>query len=84
MWPAYITDSFLNSAKSQNYLAADGQSASLSWHQVTIWDRDKFFFLLHGISLQKFPFCFLLWGALSDEKSGVSATAVVSCSSSYT
>jgi hypothetical protein len=48
--------------KSQSYVTTDGQSASLLWCQAPIWDlRPDFFFYL-------IVACFLMWGALSDER----------------
>jgi hypothetical protein len=49
-------------------LTADGQSASLSLHQDTIWDpRPIFFFHFHGKYFQTFADS-LLWGTPSDER----------------
>jgi hypothetical protein len=66
------TASYLNSNSSQsqgqNYVTADGQSASLSWFQAHVWDlRPDFYFCLTAADL-------LMWGALSDERTGLSFT----------
>jgi hypothetical protein len=53
---------------SESYVKTDGQSVSLSWCQVPIWDLRPDFFpppLVAGL---------LMWGALSDERTGLSFT----------
>jgi hypothetical protein len=58
------TDS--ESCQSQSCVTTDGQSASLSWRQAPIWDlRPIFFLTAAGL---------LMWGALSDERTGLSFT----------
>jgi hypothetical protein len=54
--------------QNQNYVTTDGQPASLSWCQAPIWGR-------------RLDFCYcqtvaglLMWGALSDERTGLSFT----------
>jgi hypothetical protein len=52
--------------KSQSYVTTDGQSASLSWNKAPIWglrlDLD-YCLTLAGL---------LIWGALSEERTGLS------------
>jgi hypothetical protein len=52
----------------QSHVTTAGQSISLSWCETTIWD-------------QRLDFCYyqtvpglLMWGALSDERTGLSLT----------
>jgi hypothetical protein len=54
--------------QSQSYIMTDGQSASLSWCQAPIWGlRPDFYYCRTVAGL-------LMWGALSDEKTGLSFT----------
>jgi hypothetical protein len=54
--------------QSQSYVTTEGHLASLSWCQAPIWDlRPDFFFCLTVAGL-------LMWGALSDERRGLSFT----------
>jgi hypothetical protein len=55
----------------QSYLTTDGQSASLSWYQPTIWDPRPIFLSFPRKLSKDF---FLVWDALSDEKVSLSAT----------
>jgi hypothetical protein len=53
---------------SLSYITTDGQSASLSWNKAPVWGlRPDFYYC------QTFA-CFLMWGALSDERTGLSFT----------
>jgi hypothetical protein len=53
-------------AKSESYVTTDGQSASLSWNKAPIWGlRPDFYYRLTVAGL-------LMWGALSDERTGLS------------
>jgi hypothetical protein len=57
------------SLEKSSYLTIDGQSASLSWYQATIWDTRPIFLPLHLNHLK--ILVFLVGGALSDERMGV-------------
>jgi hypothetical protein len=55
-------------SESESYITADGQSASLSWNKAPIWSlRPDFCYC------QTVPWL-LMWGALSDERTGLSFT----------
>jgi hypothetical protein len=58
-------------SQSQRYVTTDGQSASLSWNKApTIWGlRPDFYYCLTVTG-------FLMWGALSDERTGLSFARV--------
>jgi hypothetical protein len=49
--------------QSQSYITTDSQSASPSWCQAPIWELRPIFPILFD--------CLLMWGALSDDKSGL-------------
>jgi hypothetical protein len=52
----------------ESYVATDGQSASLSWNKAPIWGlRPDFYYCQTAAGL-------LLWGALSDDRKGLSFT----------
>jgi hypothetical protein len=52
-----------HTSQSQSYVTTDGQSASVSWCQATIWGlRSDFFLSFAGL---------LMWAALSDERTGL-------------
>jgi hypothetical protein len=53
---------------SQSYITTDGQSASLSWYQAPIWGLWPDFYYFHTITGLS------IWGALSDERTGLSFT----------
>jgi hypothetical protein len=55
---------------SQSYLTTDGQLASLPWYQATIWEQWSIFCHFHGKYFQTFADLFL-WGALSEERTGL-------------
>jgi hypothetical protein len=59
----------LNSeSESDSYVMTDGQSASLSWKKAPIWGlRPEFYYCQTVAGLLK-------WGALSDERTGLSFT----------
>jgi hypothetical protein len=53
-------------SQSQSYVTTDGQPASLSWNKAAIWGlRPDFDYCLTVAGL-------LIWGALSDERTGLS------------
>jgi hypothetical protein len=59
---------YASQSQSQIYVTTDGQSASLSWLQAPIWVlRPDFYFCLTVAGL-------LMWGAPSDERTGLSFT----------
>jgi hypothetical protein len=63
-------DSFTNQSQSQSYVTTDGQSASLSWNKASIWGiRPEIYYCLTIAGL-------LMWGALSDERTGLSFARV--------
>jgi hypothetical protein len=55
-------------SQSQNYVTTDGQSASLSWNKAPIWGLRPDFHYCQTIA------GLLIWGALSDEGTGLSFT----------
>jgi hypothetical protein len=60
--------SLVSESDSESYITTDGQLASLSWNKASVWGlRSDFYFC------QTFA-GFLVWGALSDEKTGLSFT----------
>jgi hypothetical protein len=66
----YPTNS-LTPPKSQSYVATDGQSVSLSWCQAPIWGpRQNFYYCQTVAGL-------LMWGALSNERTGLSFAIAV-------
>jgi hypothetical protein len=52
----------------ESYIATDGQSASLSWCQTPIWGLRLDFYYCQTIA------GLFIWGALSDERTGLSVT----------
>jgi hypothetical protein len=52
----------------QSHVTTDGQSASLSWNKAPIWGLRPDFYCCQTIA------GLLMWGALSDEKTGLSFT----------
>jgi hypothetical protein len=57
-------------SQSQNYVTTDGQSASLSWNKASIWGlRPDIYYCQTVAGL-------LIWGALSDERTGLSFASV--------
>jgi hypothetical protein len=58
-------------SESESYVTTDGQPASLSWNKAPIWGlRPDLYYCLTIAGL-------LIWGALSDERSGLSFTIAV-------
>jgi hypothetical protein len=53
----------VSESESESYVTTDGQSASLSWDRASIW----------GLRCQIIA-GLLMWGALSDERTGLSFT----------
>jgi hypothetical protein len=68
----------INPSQSQSYVTTDGQSASLSWNKAPTWGlRPDLYYCLTVTG-------FLMWGALSDERMGLSfARVTVSSSKSF-
>jgi hypothetical protein len=59
---------YLNGSRVESYVTTDGQSPSLSWNKAPIWGlRPDFYYC------QKFA-GLLMWGAVSDERTGLSFT----------
>jgi hypothetical protein len=54
--------------ESEPYVTTDGQSASLSWNKAPIWGLRPDFYCSQTAT------DFLMWGALSDERTGLSFT----------
>jgi hypothetical protein len=54
--------------QSQSHVTTDGQSASLSWNKAPIWDLRPDFYYCQTVA------CLLMWGALSEERMGLSFT----------
>jgi hypothetical protein len=65
---AGLLHNLVSQSQSQRYITTDGQSASLSWCQAPIWDlRSDFYSCQTGA-------VFLMWGALSDERTCLQLT----------
>jgi hypothetical protein len=61
-------ESLLNESESDSHVTTDGQPASLSWNKVPFWGlRPDLYYRLTVAGL-------LIWGALSDERTGLSFT----------
>jgi hypothetical protein len=60
----------MNSSQShsQGYVTTDGQSASLSWNKAPVWGLRPDFYYRQTVA------CLELWGALTDERTGLSIT----------
>jgi hypothetical protein len=54
--------------ESETYITTDGQSTSLSWNKAPIWDLRPHFYYCQTVA------GLLMWGALSDERTGLSFT----------
>jgi hypothetical protein len=52
--------------ESESYVTIDGQLASLSWNKAPIWGLRPDFYYRHTFA------GLLMWGALSDERTGLS------------
>jgi hypothetical protein len=63
-----MTRMFCFQSRSHSYATTDGQSVSLSWCQAPIWGPRPDFCYLKTVA------GFLIWGALSDERTGLSFT----------
>jgi hypothetical protein len=55
-------------SESESYVTTDGQSASLSWNKAPIWDLRPDLYYCQTIA------GLLMWGAVSDERTGLSFT----------
>jgi hypothetical protein len=63
--PSWDSDQSQSQSQSQRYITTDGQPASLSWKKAPIWGlRPDLDYCLTVAGL-------LVWGALSDERTGV-------------
>jgi hypothetical protein len=65
-----MTDERMNafSCRVQSYVTTDGQSVSLFWNEAPIWGlRPDFYYCQSVVGL-------LIWGALSEERTGMSFT----------
>jgi hypothetical protein len=64
-------------SESESYVTTDGQPASLSWNKAAIWGlRPDFYYCLTVAGL-------LIWGALSDERTGLSFTIAAGLASAF-
>jgi hypothetical protein len=61
--------------QSQSYVTTDGQSASLCWNIAPMWCLRPGFYYCQTVA------CLLLWGALSNERTGLSFTIAASLAS---
>jgi hypothetical protein len=59
---------YCESPESESSITTDGQSASLSWNKTPVWDLRPDFYYCQTIA------GLLMWGALSDERTGLSFT----------
>jgi hypothetical protein len=55
-------------SRAESYVTKDGQSASLSWNKAPIWGLRLDFYHCHTVA------GFLMRGALSEERTGLSFT----------
>jgi hypothetical protein len=66
--PERTSFNWLSESESDSYITTDGQSASLSWNKAPIWGlRPDFYYCQTVAGL-------LMWGALPDERTGLSFT----------
>jgi hypothetical protein len=71
----YLSDNYFQVSQSQSYFTTDGQSVSMSWCRAQSGTFDqRYIFFFFFLKLQS---C-LIWGALSDERSGLSFVSLVS------
>jgi hypothetical protein len=63
-----LEDSENWAVESEPYVTTDGQSASLSWNEAPIWGLRPDFYCRRTVA------GLLMWGALSDERTGLSFT----------
>jgi hypothetical protein len=61
----FVVSRILSNSESESYVTADGQSASLSWNKAPIWVLRLYFYYCQTVV------CLLIWGALSDERTGL-------------
>jgi hypothetical protein len=66
--PQLLSNPQLTFSQSQSHVTTDGQSASLSWNNAPIWDLQPDFYYCQTVA------GLLMWGALSDERTGLSFT----------
>jgi hypothetical protein len=59
-------------AESESYVTTDIQSASLSWYKVPIWGLRPDFYCRTEYGIRRTVAGLLIWGALSDETTGLS------------
>jgi hypothetical protein len=65
LYSALNYDLLHSESESESYVTTDGQSASLSWNKAPIWGlRPDFYYCQTVAGL-------LMWGILSDEKTGL-------------
>jgi hypothetical protein len=71
-WTFSTSDIHLNgselSLESESYVTTDGQPASLSWNKAPSGAYDQIFIIVWQLRVS------LIWGALSDERTGLSFT----------
>jgi hypothetical protein len=60
--------------ESESYVTTDGQSASLSWYKAPIWGLRPDFCCRMEYGIRRTFAGLLIWGALSDERTGLSFT----------
>jgi hypothetical protein len=58
----------IETSQSQSYATTDGLSAALAWCQAPIWGLRPDFYYCQTVA------CLLMWGAFSDERTGLSFT----------
>jgi hypothetical protein len=61
-------------SESESYVTTDGQSASLSWYKAPIWGLRPDFYCRTEYRIRRTVANLLIWGALSDERAGLSFT----------
>jgi hypothetical protein len=61
------------STESESSITTDGQSASLSWNKAPIWGLRPDFYYCQAVAV-----FFFIWGALSDERTGLPFTIAAS------
>jgi hypothetical protein len=71
-WGTWEIHSFFlkttSKSESESYITTDGQAASLSWNKAPTWGLRTYFYYFQTVA------CLLMWGALSDERTGMSFT----------
>jgi hypothetical protein len=73
-WEAGVSKlvSPLYAAESESYVTTDGQSVSLSWYKAPIRGLRPDFYLLTEYGIRLTVTFLIPWGALSDERTGLS------------